>query len=142
MPDVLREIDKLEAVGVEVASRLKVSDAAPVILPYHAALDLAREAKRGEAKIGTTGKGIGPAYEDKVARRAIRVADLPNLLSPYGILVLTKVAALLAIGVFGAAQRRYFIDRMTRAHQLLTAAKVKKLKRVTTAEMKAARKQA
>ena len=78
MPDVLREIDKLEAVGVEVASRLKISEACPVILPYHSALDAAREAARGAAKIGTTGKGIGPAYEDKVARRAIRIADLLN----------------------------------------------------------------
>ena len=77
-PDLLREIDKLEASGVEVAARLKVSEACPVILPYHTALDAAREAARGDAKIGTTGKGIGPAYEDKVARRAIRVADLCN----------------------------------------------------------------
>ncbi len=76
--DLLREIDKLEAVGVEVASRLKVSEACPVILPYHTALDAAREVARGAAKLGTTGKGIGPAYEDKVARRAIRVADLLN----------------------------------------------------------------
>ncbi len=78
VPDLLREIDKLEASGVEVASRLKVSEACPVILAYHTALDAAREAARGAAKIGTTGKGIGPAYEDKVARRAIRVADLLN----------------------------------------------------------------
>ncbi len=78
VPDLLREIDKLEASGVEVMSRLKVSEACPVILPYHTALDAAREAARGAAKIGTTGKGIGPAYEDKVARRAIRVADLLN----------------------------------------------------------------
>ncbi len=78
LPDLLREIDKLEAVGIEVTSRLKISDACPVILPYHVALDLARELRRGDAKIGTTGKGIGPAYEDKVARRAIRVADLLN----------------------------------------------------------------
>lgn len=78
VPDLLREIDKLEEIGVEVASRLKVSEACPVILPYHVALDLAREEKRGDAKIGTTGKGIGPAYEDKVSRRAIRVADLLN----------------------------------------------------------------
>ena len=78
LPDLLREIDKLEAVGIEVTSRLKISDACPIILPYHVALDLARELKRGDAKIGTTGKGIGPAYEDKVARRAIRVADLLN----------------------------------------------------------------
>lgn len=76
VPDVLREIDKLQAVGVEVESRLKISEACPVILPYHTALDAAREVARGTAKIGTTGKGIGPAYEDKVARRAIRVADL------------------------------------------------------------------
>ena len=76
VPDVLREIDKLQANGVEVESRLKISEACPVILPYHTALDTAREVARGTAKIGTTGKGIGPAYEDKVARRAIRVADL------------------------------------------------------------------
>ncbi len=78
VPDLLREIDKLEAAGVEVASRLKVSAACPLILPYHVALDVAREVARGAAKIGTTGKGIGPAYEDKVGRRAIRVADLLN----------------------------------------------------------------
>lgn len=76
VPDLLREVDKLQAIGVEVASRLKVSQACPIILPYHVAVDVAREAARGDAKIGTTGKGIGPAYEDKVARRAIRVADL------------------------------------------------------------------
>ncbi len=78
VPDLLREITKLESVGVEVRSRLKVSEACPIILPYHTALDAAREAAKGMAKIGTTGKGIGPAYEDKVARRAIRVADLLN----------------------------------------------------------------
>lgn len=76
VPDLLREIDKLQAVGVEVVSRLKVSEACPIILPYHTALDVAREIARGNFKIGTTGKGIGPAYEDKIARRAIRVADL------------------------------------------------------------------
>jgi adenylosuccinate synthase len=78
VPDVMREIDKLQANGVEVASRLMISEASPVILPYHTALDKARELARGENKIGTTGKGIGPAYEDKVARRAIRIADLLN----------------------------------------------------------------
>lgn len=78
VPDLLREIDKLQANGVEVASRLKISEACPLILPYHTALDAAREVARGAGKIGTTGKGIGPAYEDKVARRAIRVADLLN----------------------------------------------------------------
>ncbi|MCL1886621.1 MAG: adenylosuccinate synthase [Betaproteobacteria bacterium] len=78
VPDLLREIDRLEGAGIEVVSRLKVSEACPIILPYHAVLDQAREIARGDAKIGTTGKGIGPAYEDKVARRAIRVSDLLN----------------------------------------------------------------
>lgn len=73
---LLYEIDKLEAGGIEVRSRLMVSEGCPLILPYHQRLDLAREARRGEAKIGTTGKGIGPTYEDKVARRALRVLDL------------------------------------------------------------------
>jgi adenylosuccinate synthase len=59
-----------------VVARLIVSEACPLILPYHAALDRAREAARGEKKIGTTGRGIGPAYEDKVARRALRLQDL------------------------------------------------------------------
>ena len=76
-PDaLLNEIEELEAAGVPVGGRLKVSNNCPLILPYHIALDQAREVKRGEAKIGTTGRGIGPAYEDKVARRALRVADL------------------------------------------------------------------
>jgi adenylosuccinate synthase len=75
---LLSEIDKLEAGGIEVRSRLKVSEACPLILPFHSAVDIAREDARGSAKIGTTGKGIGPAYEDKVARRALRVVDLFN----------------------------------------------------------------
>ena len=70
------EIGTLEAAGVDVRSRLKISEACPLILPHHAALDRAREAAKGEGKIGTTGRGIGPAYEDKVARRAIRLQDL------------------------------------------------------------------
>jgi len=73
---LFQEIDELEAAGVSVCARMRISEAAPLILPYHVALDQAREARRGEAKIGTTGRGIGPAYEDKVARRAIRVRDL------------------------------------------------------------------
>src|SRR5690349_17274938 len=73
---LLEEMDTLEAAGVDVSARLKVSEACPLILPHHAALDRAREAAKGEAKIGTTGRGIGPAYEDKVARRAIRLQDL------------------------------------------------------------------
>jgi adenylosuccinate synthase len=62
--------------GVPVVERLKISAACPLILPYHIAIDQARELAKGEKKIGTTGRGIGPAYEDKVARRAIRVGDL------------------------------------------------------------------
>jgi adenylosuccinate synthase len=73
---LLKEIAELEAAGLDVRSRLKISEACPLILPYHVALDQAREARRGDAKIGTTGRGIGPAYEDKVARRALRVQDL------------------------------------------------------------------
>jgi adenylosuccinate synthase len=72
----VEEMDTLERAGVDVRSRLKVSEACPLILPHHQALDVAREAAKGEGKIGTTGRGIGPAYEDKVARRAIRVQDL------------------------------------------------------------------
>jgi adenylosuccinate synthase len=71
-----QEIAELEAQGVEVRSRLKVSPATPLIMPYHIALDQAREKASGKNAIGTTGRGIGPAYEDKVARRGIRVADL------------------------------------------------------------------
>ncbi len=76
-PDALiREMENLEANGVSVRDQLRISPACPLILPYHAALDNAREAARGEAKIGTTGRGIGPAYEDKVARRGLRVGDM------------------------------------------------------------------
>ncbi|MCK9510397.1 MAG: adenylosuccinate synthase [Pigmentiphaga sp.] len=73
---LLNEIDELEAAGIAVRERLRISEACPLILPYHVALDQAREARKGAGKIGTTGRGIGPAYEDKVARRAIRVQDL------------------------------------------------------------------
>ncbi len=75
---LLKEMRGLEKAGVPVRERLKLSPACPLILPYHVALDQAREAARGEAKIGTTGRGIGPAYEDKVARRGLRLADLMN----------------------------------------------------------------
>ena len=76
-PAALRkEIEELEARGVEVRSRLKISPATPLIMPYHIALDQAREKAAGGKAIGTTGRGIGPAYEDKVARRGVRVADL------------------------------------------------------------------
>ena len=73
---LLEEVDTLKGAGVDVAGRLKISEACPLILPYHVALDRARETAKGAGKIGTTGRGIGPAYEDKVARRAIRLQDL------------------------------------------------------------------
>ena len=79
-PDALiKEVTMLEERGIKVRDRLKVSGSCPLILPYHIALDQAREAARGNAKIGTTGRGIGPAYEDKVARRGLRVSDFANM---------------------------------------------------------------
>ena len=73
---LLNEIDELQAAGVDVASRMAISGNCPLILEYHVALDKAREGRRGDSKIGTTGRGIGPAYEDKVGRRAVRTQDL------------------------------------------------------------------
>jgi adenylosuccinate synthase len=72
------EIDELAAAGIDAGQRIVVSDKAHVILPYHRDLDLLAEARRGERKIGTTSRGIGPAYEDKIARRGIRVGDLAD----------------------------------------------------------------
>ncbi len=72
----MEEVDMLEKAGVEVSQRLIISEACPLILSHHVALDHAREAAKGAGKIGTTGRGIGPAYEDKVARRAIRMQEL------------------------------------------------------------------
>ncbi|MCP4002065.1 MAG: adenylosuccinate synthase [Gammaproteobacteria bacterium] len=76
LPSLLKEMDALIVRGIDVESRLKLSAACPLILPSHIALDLAREKARGNNKIGTTGRGIGPTYEDKVARRGLRVSDL------------------------------------------------------------------
>jgi adenylosuccinate synthase len=73
------EIDELRAAGIEIDDRLVISDKAHLILPYHRELDLLSEARRGERRIGTTSRGIGPAYEDKIARRGIRVGDLGNV---------------------------------------------------------------
>ena len=78
---LVSEIARLEAIGIEVRSRLFISESCPLILPFHVEVDKARELLRessGAGKIGTTGKGIGPAYEDKVARRALRVQDLKH----------------------------------------------------------------
>jgi adenylosuccinate synthase len=72
------EIDELSRAGIDVGNRLVVSDKAHLILPYHRELDLLSEARRGERRIGTTSRGIGPAYEDKIARRGVRVGDLAN----------------------------------------------------------------
>ena len=73
---LLKEMDALQQAGIDVYGRLKISEACPLILPYHEAVDKSPEMAKGDAKIGTTGRGIGPAYEDKVARRAIRLQDI------------------------------------------------------------------
>jgi adenylosuccinate synthase len=75
---LFEEIDELARAGIDIGDRLRVSDKAHLILPYHRELDRLSEARRGERKIGTTSRGIGPAYEDKIARRGIRVGDLAN----------------------------------------------------------------
>ena len=75
---LVEEMDMLLDAGIPVAERLKISDRCQLILPYHRTLDAAREAAKGEGKIGTTGKGIGPCYEDKTARRGIRLVDLTS----------------------------------------------------------------
>ncbi|MDH5591544.1 MAG: adenylosuccinate synthetase, partial [Gammaproteobacteria bacterium] len=75
---LIKEMTELEGNGIPVRQRLKISAACPLILPYHVALDQARERRRGKAAIGTTGRGIGPAYEDKVARRGLRLGDLKD----------------------------------------------------------------
>ena len=75
---LLGEVDELIAAGIDVGNRIVISDKAHLILPYHRDLDLLSEARRGERKIGTTSRGIGPAYEDKIARRGIRMGDLAD----------------------------------------------------------------
>ncbi|MBT9431297.1 adenylosuccinate synthase [Candidatus Sodalis endolongispinus] len=75
---LMKEMGELEAQGIPVRERMLISEACPLILAYHVAMDVAREKARGAKAIGTTGRGIGPAYEDKVARRALRVGDLFN----------------------------------------------------------------
>jgi adenylosuccinate synthase len=79
---LFQEVDELSRNGIDIGNRIVISDKAHLILPYHRDLDLLSEARRGERKIGTTSRGIGPAYEDKIARRGIRVCDLtdPNAL--------------------------------------------------------------
>ena len=72
------EIEILKENNIDVNNQLIISNGCPLILPVHIALDKAREVKKGKAKIGTTGRGIGPAYEDKISRRGIRLGDLSN----------------------------------------------------------------
>ena len=72
------EINILKTSKINIEGRLLMSDSCPLILPVHIALDKAREQKKGKAKIGTTGRGIGPAYEDKISRRGIRLGDISN----------------------------------------------------------------
>ncbi len=76
---LFEEMNMLEKEGIPASQRLKISEACPLIMPYHIALDQAREIARGKKAIGTTGRGIGPAYEDKVSRRGLRVGDLLNI---------------------------------------------------------------
>ncbi|UOF93486.1 MAG: adenylosuccinate synthase [Bordetella sp.] len=76
--NLLKEIQELENADIEVRSHLRISKICPLILPYHVAIDKAREQYKGNKKIGTTGRGIGPAYEDKIARRALRIQDIFN----------------------------------------------------------------
>jgi adenylosuccinate synthase len=73
------EVDELQGLGVDVEGRLRISDRAHLILPYHRELDVLSEARRGERKIGTTSRGIGPAYEDKIGRRGVRLCDLADV---------------------------------------------------------------
>ena len=75
---LFKEVDELLENGVPVSDRLRISEACPLLLEYHVALDVAREKARGNKAIGTTGRGIGPCYEDKVSRRGLRVGDLMN----------------------------------------------------------------
>lgn len=75
---LMKEVNMLEERGVPARERLRISEACQLILPYHVALDAAREKARGKTAIGTTGRGIGPAYEDKISRRGLRVGDLLN----------------------------------------------------------------
>ena len=107
-PDaLLQEIDTLAETGMPVADRLTISAACPLILASHVALDAAREQARGNDAIGTTGRGIGPAYEDKIARRAVRASDL---LSPERLQ--QKVDALLDLHNF--LLTRYYSGRCRR----------------------------
>jgi len=113
--NLLKEIDALRQQGIDLTpDNLKVADNAPLILPLHANLDMAREEALGKAKIGTTGRGIGPAYEDKVARRAIRVGDLaePSVIEGKVDRLLFHHNALLRGWGFDELERQPIIDSL------------------------------
>jgi len=76
LPALMQEIHELEIKGINVRDRLTISESCALLMPYHSVIDKARERQKGEDKIGTTGRGIGPCYEDKIARRGLRVTDL------------------------------------------------------------------
>jgi adenylosuccinate synthase len=108
------EIDEVSAAGITVGNRLVISDKAHLILPYHRELDLLSEARRGERRIGTTSRGIGPAYEDKIARRGVRVGDLADTDSLSGA-VQQNVAARNRLIADSTMDWRQVIDDLTRA---------------------------
>ena len=77
--DLIKEIQSLEKLGLKVLDKLKISSSCPLVLPTHILIDCANEENMGSEKIGTTKRGIGPAYEDKIARRGLKVSDLGNM---------------------------------------------------------------
>ena len=123
---LLKEIDLLRSQGADITPQtLLVSESAALILPVHQAVDAAREALRGEQKIGTTGRGIGPAYEDKVARRAVRLGDLASessLADKLDALVAHHNVWLVAAGQPAANAKAIYADLLAMRDQLLTFA--------------------
>ena len=123
---LLKEIDLLRSQGADITPQtLLVSESAALILPVHQAVDAAREALRGEQKIGTTGRGIGPAYEDKVARRAVRLGDLASessLADKLDALVAHHNVWLVAAGQPEANAKAIYADLLAMRDQLLAFA--------------------
>ncbi|MFL2667436.1 MAG: adenylosuccinate synthase [Burkholderiales bacterium] len=120
---LIEEMDMLKSAGVPIDGRIVVSESCPIILPSHIAIDQAREISKGDAKIGTTGRGIGPAYEDKVARRGLRIRDLFD--EP---LLKEKLASLLDYHNF-LLEKLYDVDPLSPSHvldKLIDAAQVLK----------------
>ena len=109
---LIEEMDMLKSAGVPIDGRIVVSESCPIILPSHIAIDQAREISKGDAKIGTTGRGIGPAYEDKVARRGLRIRDLFD--EP---LLKEKLASLLDYHNF-LLEKLYDVDPLSPSHVL------------------------